>query len=661
MIRIIFLLFSILCCSHISHAQYKVDRLLVSGRVALHYEDYVLSIQYFNQAISQKPYLWEPWQYRAIAKYCLEDWKGAVSDATKAIELNPYITTLYDLRGISYIKQNNYEMAIADYSSAIRLEPDNQNYWYNRAVCYLETKNFDKTQEELDTIIKKWHKYPMAYLMKVETYLHQSDTVSAKEWLDKTIEIDAYNADAWRIKAFLALSDGDWKNADAYFTKSLSIRPKNAACYANRASARLKLNNLRGAMSDYDTALDLQPNDILAHYNRGLLRQQVGDDNRAIEDFDFVLELEPDNVMALFNRATLLDRTGDLRAAIRDYTKVLNHFPDFWTGLQYRAACYRKLGQTALAELDEFKVLKARMNKHLGIQKRWSRSKLSAMRKLNDIDPNKYNHLVVNDVIENNHDYKSDYRGKVQNRQASMMYQPYIAMTLNAVNTGISSYSPFDSDIEVYVEKLRAIDNVRKTYTMPKLGGVGEGTGLPTFEIIDRLTEDIDNSKDTELAEMLLLLRSVAYSTAQNYQEALNDIDTYLAIHPESVVGLWQRAVCNAMMAEFDLNASPEETALRKAGVISDFEKLESATKDNALVFYCHATFCARRGDYETALDLLNKTIELDPTLPQAYYNRGMIYVNLGRTPDATNDLGKAGELGMYQAYSILKSITKKK
>ena len=59
------------------YAQFNTDRLLTIGRSALYYEDYVLSIQYFNQAISAKPYLYEPWYYRAGAKYYLDDYAGA--------------------------------------------------------------------------------------------------------------------------------------------------------------------------------------------------------------------------------------------------------------------------------------------------------------------------------------------------------------------------------------------------------------------------------------------------------------------------------------------------------------------------------------------------------------------------------------------------------
>ena len=42
-----------------ARAQYNTNRLIISGQSALYYEDYVLSIQYFNQALAAKPYLYE--------------------------------------------------------------------------------------------------------------------------------------------------------------------------------------------------------------------------------------------------------------------------------------------------------------------------------------------------------------------------------------------------------------------------------------------------------------------------------------------------------------------------------------------------------------------------------------------------------------------------
>ena len=127
-----------LLCPGTAHAQFNINRLISSGRVALHYEDYVLSIQYFSQVILLKPYMYEPWQLRAVSKFYLDDYGGAESDATEAIKLNPYIPELYDLRGISRIRQKKYADAIADYAKAIKLSPDNQNYCH-----YCNIKKFD--------------------------------------------------------------------------------------------------------------------------------------------------------------------------------------------------------------------------------------------------------------------------------------------------------------------------------------------------------------------------------------------------------------------------------------------------------------------------------------------------------------------------------------
>ena len=51
----------------VASAQINTDRVMAIGRNALYFEDYVLSIQYFNQVINAKPYLSDP--------YFIEVWR----------------------------------------------------------------------------------------------------------------------------------------------------------------------------------------------------------------------------------------------------------------------------------------------------------------------------------------------------------------------------------------------------------------------------------------------------------------------------------------------------------------------------------------------------------------------------------------------------------
>ena len=72
-------------CPLCGWAQINTDRVMMIARNALYFEDYVLSIQYFNQIINAKPYLAEPYFYRGLAKLNLDDYQGAESDCSEAL------------------------------------------------------------------------------------------------------------------------------------------------------------------------------------------------------------------------------------------------------------------------------------------------------------------------------------------------------------------------------------------------------------------------------------------------------------------------------------------------------------------------------------------------------------------------------------------------
>lgn len=649
---LVLILFSFLSLS--INAQFNTDRLMITGRSALYYEDYVLSIQYFNQVLNAKPYLYEPWYLRGVAKFYLDDYVGAETDVTHAIGLNPYMSNMYELRGLCRIRQNNYDDAITDYTKLISLDPQNKGAWFNRALCNVESKQYELAQQQLDTMIVKWKKYANAYSLKAEVYLMQKDTTEAGRWLDKSLEIDPYDGSAWTTRAMIALSKRQWKDADTFLGKAIHLKPKSVNNYINRALARYNVNNLRGAMADYDTALDLDPNNFLAHYNRGLLRMQLGDDNRAIIDFDYVVKMEPHNVMALFNRAILLDKTGNLHAAIRDYSTVISQFPNFWTGLSRRANCYRRLGLTAKAELDEFRIMKAQMNKHQGIQPRWSKNKSKQMRKRSEVDPDKYNQIVVEDKQEVDHDYKSSYRGKVQNRNVELTLKPMYALSLFMYDNGVKSYHAFSAEVEAFnAQNANASQPIYVNCASRHLDELSSKTLLTR---IDTLSQRIDNARGDLTLKHLLMERAVTYTAVQNLDAAISDLTAYLQLDSASALAYWQRAVCHALMGEFQLSQGTANV-ITEGKAFDDIRKAIELSPQNAYLYYDEANMCAARKDYEKALRLYDKAIQLNANMAEAYYNSGLVLQKCGRKAEAVTRLSKAGELGLYNAYSVIKQI----
>lgn len=84
--KILLVLFMVMGAMSTS-AQYRVDRLVTAGRSALYYEDFVLSIKYFNLAIGAKPYLYEPWycQWYGNLSYFQKDWRKMGTDQAEYV------------------------------------------------------------------------------------------------------------------------------------------------------------------------------------------------------------------------------------------------------------------------------------------------------------------------------------------------------------------------------------------------------------------------------------------------------------------------------------------------------------------------------------------------------------------------------------------------
>jgi len=369
--------------------------------------------------------------------------------------------------------------------------------------------------------------------------------------------------------------------------------------------------------------------------------------------------MEPDNVMAIYNRALLLERTGDVDGAIRDYSYLIKQYPNFWVGLSSRARLYRSIGQTAKAEMDEFRIFKAQMDKHNGIQPRWSKKTRHDVRKRSEINFDKYNQLVVADEQTVEHEYSSAYRGRVQNRKATVSYMPMFVLSYSRYNNGLKAYQAYDSDVEEFNSKAKPSRRLYITCNAKTLDA--EGT-KQIFAVIDSLSAVISAASDLRRDKSLLLQRAVARSVAQNYAEAASDLTAYIEQSDSagSSLAYWQRAVCQCRMNEYDASRGVD-VRLNTAGATSDLDKAIKLSPRSAYLYYNRGNLHAANKDYTRAAADYTEAIRLDPQLAEAYYNRGLVYIYSNRQEDGIQNLSKAGELGLYSAYSAIKSFTAKK
>ena len=147
-------------------AQINTDKVMAIGCNALYFEDYVLSIQYFNQVINAKPHLAEPYFFRAAAKLYLEDYKGAEEDCSKALGLNAFLVRAYLCRSYARMSLENYKGAVEDCQKGLEFEQDNKVLMQNRALSELYDKDYTNAQVSLKELIKRYPNYVYSYMTK---------------------------------------------------------------------------------------------------------------------------------------------------------------------------------------------------------------------------------------------------------------------------------------------------------------------------------------------------------------------------------------------------------------------------------------------------------------------------------------------------------------
>ncbi len=692
-------------------SQVNTDRVMANGRNALYFEDYILSIQYFNQVIRAKPYLAEPYLYRAMAKFNLDDYRGAESDATLCIDRNPFLIYAYQCRGASRQNLRDFKGAIEDYNKGLEYKPEDKQLLINKGVAYLQLKDYDNASQTFDLLLKYQPKFTQAYLTRGAMYAEKGDTVKALADFNEAIRLDKYYVPSYGQRGLIYFQKEEYSKALTDFNEAIRLDSRNIGYYINRGLVRYYLNDLRGSMADYDAVIIIDPNNIIARFNRGLLRAQVGDVTKAVEDFDIVIKQEPDNFMAIYNRAILKDETGNYRGAISDLDAVLKEYPNFVPGYYYRAEVKRKMKDTRGADVDYWHAydLEQKLKKEKAQGKiitgkavldasspdesvaENDQSKGNKIREKSDKNIEKFNRLVVYDKEEQQESqYKSELRGRVQDKQVKVDLEPQFVITYYEKIEKLRNISTFDKMIADYNQ--HKVLKIQLKITN-KEAALTDDQAEYHFQSINDYSLILDRDSTNVNA---YFGRALDFMVLQDLTESLRDLNKVIELNPHFAMAYFDRAMIRYKQMELDNFSSNDEDVVdlslniqtgRKRSVpgaqypttpgiqdhvllpkdtkkafdyeliMRDYDSVLKLNPDFVFAYFNRGNLRCMQKDFRAAILDYNEAIRRDADFAEAYYNRGLTRLYLGDTPAGIADLSKAGELGIVSAYSIIKRM----
>lgn len=650
---LVWLLLALIGSQGIAQAQVDIDRVLTIGRNAIYFKDYVLAIQLLNNAIRTDSLRAEPYYYRAVAKYSLDDYRGAEEDATESITRNPYIYDAYYLRGIARHSIGKDSLAIQDYRAVLNNNPDHKGALHNSAVLYLAQKDTIEARRTLDYIQRYFPDYAMAYVIDGGLHLLQKDTVAAEGLFKKAMDLAPGMTGAYLSMAEIMYDRGDYPAAESYVDNALEHNSGEANLYINRALMRYKQNNFRGAMSDYSTAIQLEPNNMLARYNRALLRTQVGELNGALEDFNVVVQNDPDNYFATFNRAILSNLVGNPKLAVSDLDKIIQRYPTFVPAITERSNAYTLLGKESAARKDMYQASKLIYDERTANQAREIQDQQEALaddttatnevRDEKDENIRKFKLLVINSRDKAyNELYREEgesIRGRIQDRETAVELRPMYQLSYYTRSDSQLRLSPKSS----YAEALRL---------------TGEGRQIS-------VTCDLPQLSEPQLQEHMspsgtAFEQAMDYLTIKDHASVVQTLTEAIAEQPTMPALYFQRGVSRVLAFQVSQRDSEPDFILRKGvfeAAIGDFQKVLELVPDFAPALYNIGWIYYTLGQYQQAIVYFDRAIAVEGDMGVAYFNKGLTLYALGEKDRADRSMSRAGTLGIYDAYSIIRRM----
>ena len=641
----------------IAEAQYDKDVFFFRGRRALADGKYAQAIENFN--VLSRIDSTDHWTffYRGIAKYNLGDIRGAQKDFNNSVRLNPVFTSGYHYKAITESRAGDYDKALEDLQRAIDLRPGYEGLYFSRGVTYFLAQQFDKAVSDFDRYIRKEPKDPSAYLNRGASKLFLKDTLSALEDYNKAISLDRFEPEGFIRRGRLYAARKQYPEAIADMNMAIGLDTANTFAYFNRAIMYYEQSDYNAAMSDLNRVLADEPGNALTLYNRSLINAQIGNLEEALQDMDRVIGINPSNVLAYFNRASVFVQMERWRDALEDYDKAIELYPDFAKAYLNRSYVENMLGMKAESKQD-YETARRKVSEYRAKNAESEGSFADTTRK--------YSSLLALDAEFAKKDFDNEM---LQHRDIDVKLRPLYRFVLADSKDNVNYALRFRYE-NALIDRMLADSPLPLAIT---------SSDTLKLKSPDRTADRIYSLPDNAESEFLKALQDIStkqFNSAMiHYGNAVDKSadgkygELYKAFY------YMNRAVLRADMIEFissiennvqTLTMDDQGTTRARvkdqvsrgydySDALEDVRKAAEIVDNIPYIHFNLGNLLCLSSSFVEAIDSYSKAIRLYPYMGDAYFNRGLVLIYLKDKEKGCIDLSHAGELGVSDAYGVIK------
>ena len=651
-------------------AQYDKDMFSYRGRQALADGKYAQAIENFNVLLQLDKSDYWTYFFRGIAKYNLGDLRGAKADFDKSVQINPVFTSGYHYLGITESRFGNYDVALSNLQRAIDLRPGSEGLYFSRGVTYFLSQQFELAVADFDKYIRKQPKDPSAFLNRGASHLFLGDTLKAFNDYNKAIKLDRFDSEGYVRRGRLYAEQKDYDNAIADMDKAIELDTLNTFAYFNRAIMFYEKQDYRKAMADLNKVLEEEPGNALTLYNRGLIHAQLGAYEEALSDLDRVLNINPENVLAYFNRASIFIELGMLENAVDDYDMAIELYPDFAKAYMNRAYVKNLLGDMKSSKKD-YDTAQRKV-------KEYREKNITNAGSFADTTK-KYSSLLSLDAEFAKKDFNDEL---LQNRDINVRLRPLykFALTDKRDDTNYALARGYENPLLVKFltelpvpvvigNEVMAVDDA----VLSRAEAVAWQGDSPQAFFLRALCESAQKQFNSSLGNYS---KAVESSAERESERELTQFDDYYA-----AFYYMNRGALRADMIEFiaSIESNVQVLTMDDSGntrarvkdqvsrsydyddAIRDMQAAVEILPDIPYIYFNLGNLYCLSKEHVKSIENYTKAIELYSYMGDAYFNRGLVLIYLKDKEKGCIDLSRAGELGVQDAYGVIKKYCEDK
>jgi len=607
--------------------------------------EYIEALEYLNLAIKKEPSGSELYYLRGYAKYGLDDFLGAEQDYSRSIDLSPYLADVFTNRAIVRTQLQNFTGAMEDFDRALEMDGTNGEIWFHRARTNLFLKKTYSCIVDCNKAIELNFRNESVYILKSSAEVEIKRFSEAIEDLDQAKKINSKNGYIYSQRGLVWVELNKNDSAIADFSHAISLDSVNTFAIFNRALVSLKIPDQASALKDLNTVIRISPYNSYAYYNRAIVLIGIGETRKAIRDFEIVSKLDPKNIVSYFYRSKLKTELKDYQGALADLDKTIELLPEYTDAWYDRYELKLKMNDRKGAQADYNQALELTRNNHQ------DPDSLKAERK---------DYLKNLVKLSGDFEQMNSMNSKLQNQAIDIQPKSMFSILLWKADFG----------------KVKLYDVYKKTHYPANILSLTNQSGVISDSVllkeIDDQTHMIDSAGNSSGP---LYKRAVTWIQLRNFDNALHDLNSLLASDSGNVTALFSRAgtryeIIQQLAIQEDLQREitigkmlpktqhiPAQSTVEHTYelVIADYDRALALDPEFAFAWFNRGYVNSRMGNYRDAVNDFSKALSLREDLAEAWYNRGLVSIILNENHNGCKDLSHAGELGVTDAYRVMK------